>query len=79
MSTRTYIAGLISMMVNAVVFGAGAITVLSIPAFSAYAAYLLPIVVVLSFVVSPFIAWAMAPMLRSKWQRQHQGPHATRG
>lgn len=31
MSTRTYIAALISMMVNAVVFGAGVITVLSIP------------------------------------------------
>jgi hypothetical protein len=73
MSTRTYIAGLISMMVNAVVFGTGAIAVLSIPALSSYAAYLLPIVVVLSFAVSPFIAWAMAPMLRSRWQRQHSG------
>ena len=71
MSTRTYIAALISMMVNAVVFGAGAITVLSIPVPAAHAAYLLPVVIALSFAISPFIGWAMAPMLRSRWQRQH--------
>ena len=79
MSTRTYIAGLISMMVNAVIFGAGAITVLSIPSLSDYAAYLLPIVVVLSFAISPFIAWAIAPMLRSRWERHPHEPLATRG
>ncbi len=79
MSTRAYIAALISMMVNAVVFGAGTIAVLSIPALSAYAAYLLPIVVVLSFTISPFIAWAMAPMLRSGRQRQHERPLETLG
>ena len=79
MSTRTYIAALISMMVNAVILGAGAITVLSITALSAHAAYLLPIVVALSFVVSPSIAWAMAPMLRSRWQREHERPLAMRG
>jgi hypothetical protein len=53
--------------------------VLSIPSLSDYAAYLLPIVVVLSFAISPFIAWAMAPMLRSRWQRQHERPLALRG
>ena len=73
MSTRAYIAVLISTMVNAVVFGVGAVTVLSIPALSAYAAYLLPIVVALSFAISPFIAWEIAPTLRSKWQREHAG------
>lgn len=74
MSTRTYIAALISMMVNAVIFGAGAIAVLSIPALSAHAAYLLPAVVLFSFLTAPFIAWAMAPMLRSRWQREHARP-----
>lgn len=69
MSIRASITTLISMMVNAVVFGAGAIAVLSIPQLSANAAYLLPIVVVTSFLVSPFIAWQIAPMLRSRWQR----------
>jgi hypothetical protein len=71
MSIRASIATLISMMVNAVVFGVGAIAVLSIPQLSANAAYLLPIVVVTSFLISPFIAWQIAPMLRSRRQRAH--------
>jgi hypothetical protein len=33
----------------------------------------LPIVVALSFAISPFIAWEIAPTLRSKWQREHAG------
>jgi uncharacterized membrane protein YciS (DUF1049 family) len=71
MSIRASIAVLVSMMVNAVVFGAGAIAVLSIPRLSAQAAYLLPLVVAMSFLISPFIAWYIAPMLRSRWQREH--------
>lgn len=71
MSTRGYIAALIAMMVNAVIFGAGAITVLSIPALNAKAIYLLPLVIAASFIVSPFISWRIAPMLRSRWQREH--------
>jgi hypothetical protein len=71
MSTRASIAVLISMMVNAVVFGIGAIIVLSIPPLNAQAAYLLPLVVAMSFMISPFIAWHLAPMLRSRWQRTH--------
>lgn len=71
MSIRASIATLVSMMVNAVVFGIGAIAVLSIPQLSANAAYLLPIVVVMSFLISPFIAWQIAPMLRSRWQWAH--------
>ncbi len=71
MSTRASIAALVSMMVNAVIFGVGAIAVLSIPQLSANAAYLLPIVVAMSFMISPFIAWQIAPMLRSRWQRSH--------
>jgi hypothetical protein len=74
MSIRASIATLVSMMVNAVVFGIGAIAVLSIPQLSANAAYLLPIVVVASFLISPFIAWQIAPMLRSRWQRTHARP-----
>ena len=69
--TRTYIAALIFMVVNAVVFGVGALAVLSIPALNAHANFLLPIVVVSSFVVSPFISWMLAPTLRSRWQRAH--------
>ena len=71
MSIRTYIAFLVSMMVNAVVFGVGAIAVLTIPQLEADAWFWLPLVVAVSFIVSPIIAWQIAPMLRSRWQRQH--------
>ena len=74
MSTRASIAVLISMMVNAVVFGIGDIVGLSIPQLNAQAAYLLPLVVAMSFMISPFIAWQLAPMLRSRWQRTHARP-----
>lgn len=70
MSNRFSIATLISVMVNAVVFGAGAILVLSVPALSANAWLWLPLVVIVSFAVSPFISWYLAPRLRAKWVRR---------
>ena len=42
MRTINYIAMLVSMMVNAVVFGAGAIVILAVPALNEHAKYLLP-------------------------------------
>lgn len=69
MSTRAHIAVLISLMVNAVLFGIGAITVLSIDALNAHAAILLPVVVVLSFALAPFISWRLAPRLRLRHRR----------
>ncbi len=71
MSIRAWISVLVSMMVNAVVFGIGAVAVLAIPALEAEAWFWLPLVIVVSFVISPFIAWQIAPMLRSRWQREH--------
>jgi hypothetical protein len=70
MSTRAYIAVLVGMMVNAVVFGIGATMVLTIPAFQDNLFFWMPVVVVTSFLVSPLIAWKIAPMLRSPWQRR---------
>lgn len=71
MMTRTYIAALVALMINAVIFGSGAIAVLSIPVLSAQAWVLLPIVIAASLLLSPIIAWYLAPMLRARWQRQH--------
>jgi hypothetical protein len=51
-------------MVNAVLFGIGAIAVLSIPALADYAKYLLPAVIVGAIVLTPPIAWKLAPRLR---------------
>ena len=66
MSTNTRIALLISLMVNAVLFGFGATTVLSVPALNVHAVYLLPAVIIASFALSPFVARALAPRLRSR-------------
>lgn len=66
MRTRTYMAGMIGLMINAVLFGVGAVTVLSVPALRAWAPYLIPAVVVVSLAVTPFIAWRMAPLLRAR-------------
>ncbi|MFD3264553.1 hypothetical protein [Phenylobacterium ferrooxidans] len=69
MSTRLYIAAVLSLMVAGVLFGIGAIPVLMIPALSAKANLLLPIVVVLSIVLTPPIAWKLAPKLRARPHR----------
>ena len=81
MTTRTAISVLVAMVINAVLFGVGAVTVLSIPALNELAAYLLPAVVAVSFAVSPIIAYALAPRLRARWQKtlalheRHASPH----
>ncbi|MCB1520115.1 MAG: hypothetical protein KDJ37_06010 [Hyphomicrobiaceae bacterium] len=77
MTTRSYIAGVVSMVINAVVFGLGAIAVLSIPSLRTDAAIWLPAVVVVAFLVAPVLAWFMAPRLRLRYWRRH--PRGERG
>ncbi|KQW29773.1 hypothetical protein ASE36_13255 [Rhizobium sp. Root274] len=66
------------MMINAVIFGTGAIIVLSVPALAAQAKVLLRLVVVASFLAAPFFAFAVAPRMRLRnwgrraWQRGDQ-------
>lgn len=69
MRTITYITVLVSMMVNAVVFGVGTITILTVPALNDLAKYLIPAWVLVTFAVSPFIAHAIAPRLRLRYYR----------
>lgn len=70
MNTDLFITAIVSMMTNAVLFGAGAITVLSVPALNDEAKYLLPAVIVASFVLAPIAAWFIAPRLRARnWPR----------
>lgn len=74
-STDTWLTIACSLMTNAVLFGIGAITVLSIPAFQPHLNYLLPAVVVASFVLSPLPARRVALRMRIRnwgragWQR----------
>lgn len=67
MSVRFQIAALLSLMVNAVLFGIGIIIVLSIPELSEKAKYLIPAVVAISFVITPFVSWLIAPRLRNRY------------
>lgn len=67
MSVRFQIAAIMSVVVNAVLFGVGAIIVLSIPALADSAKILLPVVVILSFVIAPIASWIIAPRMRSRY------------
>lgn len=69
LKTRLGIASLVSLMVNAVLFGAGLIAVLMIPALNANAFVALPVMIVLSFVIAAPISWAIAPRLRARYWR----------
>lgn len=69
---RVQLAALIYIMTSAVLFGAGLITALTVPAFSAQAIYAIPVVVVLSVVLAAPIAWFLAPRLRARYWRQRQ-------
>jgi hypothetical protein len=63
MYVRLQIAALVFMMVQAVLFGTGAILVIATP-LTTYAMQLMPWVVVISTVVSLPISWMLAPRLR---------------
>ena len=64
--TRVSIAALIYSMTNAVMFGAGIITVLTVPTLQAEAAIGIPAVVVASFILAAPAAWVIAPRLRAR-------------
>jgi uncharacterized membrane protein YciS (DUF1049 family) len=71
MSARIYITLLLSFITCSVLFGIGAVAVLSVPALSEQAKFLLPVVIAASFVLGPIIAWFMAPRLRARYWKDH--------
>ena len=68
---RLRIAVLIYSMTNAVIFGAGIIAVLNLPALSTNAYIWIPIVVVASLVLAAPFAWLIAPRLQARYDRRH--------
>jgi hypothetical protein len=64
---RLRVAALIFTMVNAVVFGVGLVTVLTTPVLAEHAFFWIPAVVVSSFVLSPPLAWFIAPMMMQRF------------
>jgi len=75
MPTRFYVALLASLPVNAVLFGAAAIAILSIPALSAHAPRLIPNAVLASVLLTPPIAWIVAGrMMLRYWPKPERKP-----
>lgn len=68
-TTRVGIAALIYTMTNAVIFGAGLITVLTLPGLRADEAIWIPAVVVASLILAAPAAWVIAPRLRARYWR----------
>lgn len=60
---RLRVTALIYMMVNAVVFGVGLVSVLMTPALAQHAFFWIPAVIVTSFVLSAPLAWFIAPFM----------------
>ncbi len=72
MKTQSGISLVIYGMVNAVLFGVGTITVLSIPSLQEQWKILIPIIVVASFVLAVPIARMIAPRLRARYWRDRR-------
>jgi hypothetical protein len=68
--TRLRIAALIYSMTNAVIFGAGIVTVLNVPSLRSNASIWIPVVVAASLVLAAPAAWLIAPRLRARFRRR---------
>jgi hypothetical protein len=69
---RLRVAALIFTMVDAVVFGVGLVIVLTTPRMAQHAFFWIPTVVVSSFVLSPPLAWFIAPMMMQRFIQARQ-------
>ncbi len=75
MSTDTWLKIVCSMMINAVLFGIGLISVLLLPSTSQNLKVWIPVVVVLSFILAPLLTGFVSRRMRlrnwgpSKWKR----------
>ena len=72
MSVRFQIATLVFMMVQAVLFGIGAVLVLATP-LSARAMVLMPWVVGISFPISAPLSWWISPRLQARFWANRSG------
>jgi hypothetical protein len=64
---RLRVATLIYLMVNAVVFGVGIITVLMTPTLAQHAFFWVPAMIVTSFILSAPLAWFIAPSMMMRF------------
>ena len=72
---RLRVAALIYLIVNAVVFGVGLISVLVTPTLAQHAFFWIPTVIVTSFVLSAPLAWFIAPWMMMRFIRANSTGH----
>lgn len=71
--TRLWISAMIYPMANAVMFGAGATLVLTVPYLRENAVWALPAVIVLALILAAPVAYVLAPRLRLRyWQKREE-------
>ena len=76
-AVRTQISMLIFAMTNAVLFGAGLITVLLVPALIDDAGVWIAAVVALSLLLAAPFSWLIAPRLRARFWRKRETPQTS--
>jgi hypothetical protein len=64
---RLRVAALIYLIVNAVVFGVGMISILMTPALAQHAFFWIPAMIVTSFVLSAPLSWFIAPSMMMRF------------
>jgi hypothetical protein len=69
---RLRVAALIYLIVNAVVFGVGLISVLMTPTLAQHAFFWIPAIIVTSFVLSAPLAWFIAPSMMMHFIQAHR-------
>ena len=73
--TRLFITGMLYPMINAIIFGSGAVAILSIPFLSANAPLTIPVAVAAAFIGAVPISWYLAPRMRYRyWRRRNEEP-----
>lgn len=73
MRTRLWIAAIMFPVVNAVLFGIGTVTLLSVPALAEHVNALFWMVVAASFLIAVPVSWFLAPRLRVRYWRKREG------
>ncbi|MBB4305139.1 FtsH-binding integral membrane protein [Rhodobium orientis] len=84
MRQHTYLTLALALAVNAVLVGIAVVLLHSVPALEAFAAYLLPIGIIVAIAATPPLAWRIAPYLQSDrdeddHHRSSDHMHAHRG
>lgn len=72
MSKHAWITALISLVISFLLFGIGAVTILTLPVLSTEAQLILPVIVLLGLLIAPFAAEKLSPRLTPGERNDHE-------